>query len=286
MRYIFRAIDTSIAELTKDAREFIKSPVDLSKIQHSFYVVGLCLTYHINYGLSSRQVASILHDVHQLEISHQTVDNYCKAVSPLVHPVLENYPYKLSNTIAGDETYIKVMGKMTYIFFMFDAVNKIITSYRAFAKRDSLSAIKAVFSTISKYVKLPDGFKIITDGNPIYNVAQHFFAANDINFDLFQVIGLKNNTETDKTYRSEKQIIERLNRTLKYFYRPKGGFTSVDSANAYLVLFATCFNFLRPHSSLKYKVPVQDPYILGASDMPSKWINLINLGNNYRTNLT
>ena len=34
------------------------------------------------------------------------------------HPLLEFYPYELSDTIAADETYIKILGKTNYIFLL------------------------------------------------------------------------------------------------------------------------------------------------------------------------
>ena len=264
-----------------DYREFIKSPIDISRAYSSQYVIGLCLTYHVNYGMSYRQTAALLRDVHEVYISYKTVENYCKAVSSIVHPLLEFYPYDLSDTIAADETYIKILGKTNYIFFYFDAIKKIVTSYRVFNKRDSLSSIKAAYQTLSKYNKLPESLKVISDGNPIYNVAVQYWTEHNLPFKLYQVIGLTNLDDTSKEYRSQKQIIERHNRTLKYYYRPKGGFTSLDNANSYMVLFSTCFNFLRPHSALKYKVPVEIPELKNCTNMPNKWIELINLSYRY-----
>ena len=144
-----------------------------------------------------------------MSISYKTVENYCKSVSPTIQALLEFYPYELSDTIAADETYIKILGKTAYIFFYFDAIKKIVTSYRVFDKRDSLSSIKAAYSTLSKYDKLPDSLKVISDGNPIYNVAVQYWCQNGLPFELYQVIGLTNLDETSKEYRSQKQIIER-----------------------------------------------------------------------------
>ena len=281
LRYIYRKFNIDFPPLQKDYRDFIKSPIDLSKAYSSKYIIGLCLTYHVNYGLSYRQTASILQDVHEVFISYKTVENYCKAASSVIHPLLEFYPYNLSDTIAADETYIKILGKTAYIFFFFDAIKKIVTSYRVFEKRDSLSSIKAAFSTLIKFDKLPDSLKVISDGNPIYNVAVQYWTQNGFPFKLYQVIGLTNQDDISKEYRSQKQIIERFNRTLKYYYRPKGGFSSLDNANSYMVLFATCFNFLRPHSALKYKVPVEIPELQKCTNMPNKWIELIHLGYKY-----
>ena len=281
LHYVYRKFNIKLPELTKDYREFVKTPVDLSKIYSSQYVLGLCLTYHVNYGLSYRQTSSILKDIHEIDISYKTVENYCKSVSPTIQALLEFYPYELSDTIAADETYIKILGKTAYIFFYFDAIKKIETSYRVFEKRDTLSSIKAAYSTLSKYETLPESLKIISDGNPIYNVAVQYWTQNGLPFQLYQVIGLTNQDDISKEYRSQKQIIERFNRTLKYYYRPKGGFTDIDNANNYMVLFATYNNFLRPNKALEWKTPVQLPELDNISNMPNKWIELIRLASEY-----
>ena len=176
---------------------------------------------------------------------------------------------------------IVIKGKTNYIFFFFDAIKKIITSYRVFDKRDSLSAIKASYSTLVKYNGIPESLTLITDGNPIDNVAHEFWRQNDIDYTLKQVIGLSNKDDISREHHSQKQIIERLNRTLKYHYRPKGGFGSLEDANNYMVLFATCFNFLRPHYALKYKVPVDVPELQYLPNMPAKWLKLIELSSKY-----
>lgn len=281
LHYIYRAFNCDSKTLTDDFRKFLRTPIDINKAHHSWYVIGLCLTYHVNYGLSYRATASILYDIHELKMSHQTVKNYCDAVASIVHPVLEFYEYDLSNTIAGDETYIKIKGKTNYVFFMFDALKKIITSYRVYNKRDSIAAIKAVYSTLAKYNGLPDNLKFITDGNPIYNVAHQYWSQHSMPFDLYQVIGLTNIDDISTQYRSKKQIIERHNRTFKFYYKPTNGLSSLHNANTYMILFSTCFNFLRPHSSLDYKVPVHDDEIQSKPNMPAKWLSLIEMGYRY-----
>ena len=64
LRYVYRKFNIDLPTLQKDYREFIQSPIDLSRAYSSQYIIGLCLTYHVNYGLSYRQTASILQDVH------------------------------------------------------------------------------------------------------------------------------------------------------------------------------------------------------------------------------
>ncbi|MBQ9658774.1 MAG: DDE-type integrase/transposase/recombinase [Clostridia bacterium] len=281
LHYTYRKFNIDVPAIRKDFKQFLSAPIDISKAYHSMHVIGLCLTYHVNYGLSYRQTSAILKDIHCIDISYKTVENYCKSVSSIVQYLLEFYPYQLSDSLCADETYIKVLGKTQYIFFYFDSIKKIVTSYRVFEHRDTLASLKAAYSTLVKYDKLPESLKVITDGNPIYNVAVQYWTQHGMPFQLYQVIGLKNLDDTSKQYRSSKQIIERHNRTLKYYYRPKNGFTSNQNANNYMVLFATCFNFLRPHSALNYHVPVEISEVQSCKNMPSKWIKLISLSYDY-----
>jgi transposase-like protein len=284
LHYYYRVFDIDFNTLKDDPS--VPSTIDLSRIRKSKYVLGLVLTYHINYGLSARQTSSILWDIHNIRVSHQTVLNYAASASRVLKPYVDNYPYELSESIStcGDETYIKVLGKKHYVFFIMDAVKKIITSYSIFANRDGISAIKAIYSTLSKFKKLPENLTFIFDGNPIYILAKHFFAQYGINFDIKQVIGLTNKDEISTEYRWLKQIIERLNRTFKGVYNGKNGFNSFERANEFMVLFTTFFNFLRRHSTLNYSVPVNIPQVQDMPDMPSKWLKLLRLSYDYLEN--
>lgn len=69
LRYIYRKFNIHLPKLIKDYREFIQSTIDISKAYSSQYIIGLCLTYHVNYGFSYRQAASILKDIHEVYIS-------------------------------------------------------------------------------------------------------------------------------------------------------------------------------------------------------------------------
>lgn len=137
----------------------------------------------------------------------------------------------------------KFLVKQIIFSFTLTLLQKIVTSYLVYENRDSLSSIKAAYSTLVKYDTLPESLKVISDGNPIYNVAVQYLCQNGLPFNLYQVIRLTNKDETSKEYRSQKQIIERFNRTLKYYYRPKGGFTSLDNANSYMAFLLLITTF-------------------------------------------
>lgn len=254
---------------------------NLNKIHFDQKVLGLVLTYYVNYGLSSRKTALILRQVHGLKISHQTVVNYASKVSKLVKPLVDNYPYQLTNTLSGDETYIKVRGKNQYVFFWSDPHTKIITSYTIYANRDTKNACQSIYDCLSKYKNIPENLLLITDGNPIYNAAQLFFHINGIDFTLKQVIGVKNKDKESKEYRPYKQIEERLNRTYKQNYYGTNGYHTLKCANDYMVLYVCFFNFLRQHSSLKFKTPVNDNLFDKDSLMQDRWLKLIELSAQY-----
>lgn len=275
VRYIFRQFQIDYQPLAKHSPK--KPKVDLSRLHVSPHTLGLILTYHVNYGLSARKTAALMKDVHGVPISHQSILNYENSVALLLKPYVDHYPYELSDQFCGDETYIKVNGRWHYLFFFFDAVKKIILSYPVSPNRDTVSAIRAIDEALWKMKEIPEDLTFVVDGNPIYLLAQHFFAQHGITFDVKQVIGLTNEDPVSTEYRPLKQIIERLNRTFKGNYRSTHGFGSDHGSVSYVTLFVAYFNFLRPHSALEGKVPVVIPELKGLPNMPARWTKLIGL---------
>ncbi|GAB3809245.1 IS6 family transposase [Virgibacillus kimchii] len=279
VRYIFREFHFDFKPLSKDTP--VKPKVDLSRIYVSSHTLGLILTYHVNYGLSARKTAALMFDVHQVKVSHQTILNYMNSVALITKPFVDHYPYELSNSFCGDETYIRVKGRWHYLFFFFDAVKKIILSYPVSPNRDTLSAIKALDQVLQKFKKIPEDLMFVVDGNPIYILAQHYFAQHGIHFDVHKVIGLTNDDPVSKEYRPLKQIIERLNRTFKGNYRATTGFGSQAGSVSYVTLFVAYFNFLRPHATLEYKSPVIIPELKRMPNMPERWVKLIDMAQDF-----
>ena len=272
--YHYREFKFNMDEIRSYSSQ-ITGSVDLSRIHVDQHTLGLVLTYYINYGMSSRKVSSIMRDIHGISISHQTVRNYAQSVSALMKDMVDTYPYELSSTQAGDETYVHITGKNNYVFFFSDPIKKFITSYQIFRERDTKNAVISMWNVIKKFSEIPDNLTFITDGNPIYNAAQVFFELMGIKFDLHQVIGVKNKDETSKKYRPFKQTEERLNRTFKENYYPSCGYGSLDQANSYMVLYVAFFNFLRRHSSLDYRPPIELECLSDTHLMPDKWLKLI-----------
>lgn len=166
------------------------------------------------------------------------------------------------------------------LFIFFYAEKKIILSYPVSPYRDTVSAIRVIDEVLVKMKEIPEDLTFVVDGNPIYLLAQHFFAQNDISFDVKQVIGLTNEDPVSSEHRPLKQIIERLNRTFKGNYRSAHGFGSKQGSVSFVTLFVAYFNFLRPNAALEGKVPVVNPELSGLPIMPARWTKLIELVHN------
>ena len=279
VRFIYRKFHFKFAPLSKQ-NEYVPI-VDLPAITVSHHILGLILTYHVNYALSLRKTAALMYDVHGVKISHQSIANYRDAVAPRIKPFVDHFPYELSDSFCGDETYIKVQGRWQYVFFFFDAVKKIILSYRVRQERDYRSAVLAINDVLVKLKEIPKNLNLVTDGNPIYLLAQHWFAQHGIKFDVTQVIGLTNDDPVSTEFRPLKQIIERLNRTFKGNYKPTTGFSAEMGAISSVTLFVAYFNFLRPHSGIDKKIPAVIPELEALPHMPAKWCELIRLGERF-----
>ena len=281
LRYTYRAFKFDFNQVNSSDKLTFNTKISLDKAQHSPHTIGTILTLYINYGLSSRQVSMLMKDLFGIEISHQTVMNYAEASASLLQNLVINYSYNLGNILCGDETYIKVLGKTKYVFFFSDPKSKTITSWRIYDHRDTKNAVESILMSLHRYNKAPEDLLIITDANPIYNAAQIFLEMNGIKFNLQQVVGVSNKDEISKKYRPFKQIEERLNRTYKQNYYGTNGYQSLTTANVYMILYVTFFNFLRRHSSLDFKTPVEMDELKDISLMPDKWIKLINMSKSY-----
>ena len=276
LHYIYR-------EFTMD---FFK--IDLSSIPDKLFsmsfrnfsphVMGLCLSYHVNLGLSSRKTAQALYDIHGVKISHVTDAKYAKTAAYIVKPFVDNFDYKPSNYLAADETYTKVKGVRHYVWFVMDAIKKSILGYQISDTRDIGPCVLAMRLAFSKFKEFPGkALKLAADGYTTYKLAQQLFAEKGMDFNLIQVIGLTNDDPVSTEYRWLKQIIERLNRTFKFSYQVTNGYGSREGSNSHVALFVAYYNFLRPHPYNYWRPLNEIPELKKLPNMPAKWQMLIEL---------
>ena len=188
-------------------------------------------------------------DLYGITISHQQIANYCRTAAVCIKPFADSFDYGAGSTFTADETYIKVRGLKTYVWFIMDAAKRSILGYQVSDNRGVGPCIMAMRMAFRHFKELPENFRFIADGD-----------------------------EVSKEFRPFKQMIERLNRTYKASYRPTNGFDSIDGANYDLALWVAYYNFLRPHKHNNYRPLNKVEMLEGADNMPGKWQLLILLG--------
>jgi len=279
LHYLYREFSINFFDM--DIRKLPSWATSFKFRKNSEHIVGLCLTYNVNLGLSLRKTAQALKDIHNINISHQMVANYAKTAAVLIKPFVDSFDYKPSNNLAADETYIKIKGLKGYVWLIMDTVSRSILGYNVSQSRDVGSCILAMRLAFDKFVTFPNKLlTFVADGYSVYQLAaQQFFLKNNWNFNVTQVIGLTNDDAVSKEFRPFKQKIERLNRTFKFSYRHTCGYNSPDGADLSVVLWVAYYNFLRPHELHYSKRPLNIvPDFQLADNMPAKWQILIKLG--------
>ena len=249
--------------------------------KQSAHIMGLCLAYHVNLGLSLRKTALAMREIHNVMISHAMVANYAKTAAAVIKPLVDHFDYKTSDTWVADEKYIKVKGKKGFVWFVMDALSRSIIGYRVSDNRAVGACILAMRMAFSKIKELPKNFRFIADGYSAYPLAAQQFALQEVNslhFEITQVLGLTNDDAVSAEFRPYKQIVERLNRTFNSSYRVTCGYDNFDGANYSVSLWVAYYNFLRPHPVMGFK-PLNSIEMLDNADtMQAKWQLLIFLG--------
>lgn len=276
LHYIYREFTTDFFKV--DLFSLPKNASSLQFRKFSPHIMGLCLTYLVNCGLSTRKTRDIMREVHGVKISHTQIANFATTVAYVVKPFVDSFDYKPTSYLAADETYTKVKGVKNYVWFIMDAIKKSILGYRSSDSRDVGPCILAMRMAFAKFKEFPGkALKFVADGYTAYLLAQQQFALKGLHFDVTQVIGLTNDDPVSSEYRWLKQIIERLNRTFKFSYKVTNGYGSDEGSSTHLVLFVAYYNFLRPHSYNYWRPLNTTPELDKAENMPAKWVTLIEL---------
>lgn len=276
INYIFREYHFKVNELKITSPD--KPNIDLSKIHNNINTLSLILTFNVSYALSARKTAHVMKNVFNIDVSHQTVNNYTEAAAYYCHKFNMDNKGDIDRINPGDETYLRVMGKDHYTWLFLSANSHKISSYNLSDSRDTLPAISTMLEAI-RTKKADQDVVFVTDGNPSYQSALHFinFLKPEAKLVLRKVIGLQNLDDESQTYRQYKQMIERLNRTYKHHIRAAAGFSSFNGAVAKTVLFVTHYNFLREHFALGYNTPIDLPQLWGIKTIQGKWAKIISL---------
>ena len=205
LHYIYREFTIDFFRMDLNSLPKNASSLKFSKFDKN--VMGLCLTYKVNLGLSLRKTAEALKEIHGIHISHQQVANYCKTAAICIKPFTDNYDYGVGKAFTADETYIKIRGLKGYIWFIMDAAKRAIIGYQISDNRGVGPCILAMRMAFRHLKELSKDFRFIADGYSAYPLAaQQFYRESEgkINFDITQVIGLTNDDAVSTEFRPLK----------------------------------------------------------------------------------
>lgn len=278
LHYIYREFTVDFFKM--DLHGLPKRVMNFNFKKFNPHIMGLCLTYHVNLGLSTRKTAHALEEVHGIKISHTMVANYAMTAAAVIKPFTDTYDYKPANILSADETYIKVKGIKHFVWIIMDACKKSILGYQVSDSRTVGPCILAMRMAFEKFKVFPGkALKFIADGYSAYPLArQQCLIEKGWDFDVTQVIGLTNDDAVSTEYRWVKQVVERLNRTFKASYRVTCGYGSEDGALYGVSLWVAYYNFLRPHPYNYWRPLNEVSELQQAGNMPAKWQLLIHLG--------
>ena len=144
LHYIYREFQVDFFRM--DLNSLPKNASSLKFSKHNAHVMSLCLTMHVNLGLSLRKTAQALKDLYNISISHQQVANYCKTAALCIKPFVDNYDYHAGNVFTADETYIKIRGVKSYICSLW------------MPPSDQSSDIRSLITEASVHASLPCGW--------------------------------------------------------------------------------------------------------------------------------
>ena len=278
LHYIYREFTLNFFKM--DLYSLPKNAVNFNFKKFNPHIMGLCLTYHVNLKLSTRQTAHALAEVHGIKISHTSIAKYALTAASIIKLFVDTYDYNPSKILSADETYIKVKGVKHYVWIIMDACKKSILGYQVSDTRSTGPCILAMRMAFDKFKVFPGPMlKFIADGFTSYPLAKQQFELEENKlFDITQVIGLSNDDAVSEEHRWIKQVVERLNRTFKSSYRVTCGYGSDDGALYGVSLWVAYYNFLRPHPYNYWRPLNELDSINQASNMPAKWQILISLG--------
>ncbi len=227
--------------------------------------------------MSARKTALIMYMLFNIKVSHKTILNYASSAAYYCHNFNLKNKGSIDDLSAGDEGYIKILGKHFYTFFFISSKSRKISSYHLSDSRDPKPAIIAMQEAI-RTASDKQNITLVTDANPSYPAGIHYInSLSNSNLSHHKVTGLQNLDAESTEFRPFKQLIERLMRTFKQHVRPAAGFNSFNGALALIILFVTHYNFLRPHMSLNYNTPVHLKELENISTIQGKWAKIISL---------
>lgn len=221
---------------------------DIRENKASVEIVVLCMDKYMK-GSSYRQIANSLKQFQNLKVSQMSVMRWVKKYTEVIDNYVKQYTPSVSDVWHTDEQFIKVKGKVNYVWNCMDNKTRFLLASNVTEKRTTENA-----RTLFKQAKQQASKKaqtIITDGAFAYSqaVRKEFMTYKNKN-PHYRYVSLRQHD-------SNNNIIERYHGTFRQREKNMRCMKTLKGANMFNKGFAIYYNFIKPHMSLDNKTPAQ-----------------------------
>ena len=159
LHYIYREFTIDFFKL--DLNSLPKNASSLKFTKFDSHTMSLCLTLHINLGLSLENKTGTEGSVQHRHLPPEVLPTTAKSAAVCIKPFVDNYDYGSKKVFTADETYIKIRGIKAYIWFIMDAASRSIIGYQVSDNRGVGPCILAMRMAFRHLKELPKIFALL-----------------------------------------------------------------------------------------------------------------------------
>src|ERR1019366_476997 len=199
----------------------------MTKISYAGYrfpplIIQQAIWLYLRFTLSFRDVEDLLAE-RGIAVSYETIRRWVNHFGPIVAADLRKRRPKPHTTWHLDEVYLKIAGRMVYLWRAVDAEGEVL-DVLVQSKRDKHAALKLMRKLLKKYSFVPD--RLITDDLQSYGAA-----ARDLGIESRHERGRWKNNRAENSHQPTRRRERKMQR-----------FKSPGSAQKFLSTHATVYN--------------------------------------------
>ena len=192
-------------------------------------IIQQAIWLYLRFTLSLRDVEDLLAE-RGIMVSYETVRRWVNYFGPMIAADLRKRRPKPHTTWHLDEVYLKIAGRMVYLWRAVDAEGEVL-DVLVQSRRNKRAALKLMRKLLKKYGFVPD--KLVTD-----DLRSYAAAASDLGITRRHERGRWRNNRAENSHQPTRRRECKMQ-----------GFKSSGSAQKFLSTHAAAYNTLRPTPS-------------------------------------